>query len=121
MTTARAKQTTGLTNGRARNWAPEVEFSQSFSRDFPSSNDVPVLLLNQHIVIYSGHNVTFTVIVASTSGTPFCSHMILALRMLFKRDYRISIVLALSCGLAKNDSNTRRVDERTKSLFSKIY
>ena len=36
--------------------------------------------------------------------------MILALRMLCKRDYRISIVLALSCGLAKNDSNTLRVD-----------
>ena len=25
--TARANQTTGLTNGRATNWAPEVEFS----------------------------------------------------------------------------------------------
>ena len=25
--TARANQTTGLTNGRAANWAPEVEFS----------------------------------------------------------------------------------------------
>ena len=27
MTTARANQTTGLTNGRVANWAPEVEFS----------------------------------------------------------------------------------------------
>ena len=27
MTTARANQTTGLTNGTAANWAPEVEFS----------------------------------------------------------------------------------------------
>ena len=27
LTTARAKQTTGLTNGRAANWAPKVEFS----------------------------------------------------------------------------------------------
>ena len=27
LTTARANQTTGLTNGRAANWAPEVEFS----------------------------------------------------------------------------------------------
>ena len=28
LTTARANQTTGLTNGRATNWAPEVEFSR---------------------------------------------------------------------------------------------
>ena len=27
LTTARANQTTGLTNGRAENWVPEVEFS----------------------------------------------------------------------------------------------
>ena len=27
LTTARANQTTGLTNGRATNWAPEVVFS----------------------------------------------------------------------------------------------
>ena len=27
LTTARANQKTGLTNGRAANWAPEVEFS----------------------------------------------------------------------------------------------
>ena len=27
LTTARATQKTGLTNGRAANWAPEVEFS----------------------------------------------------------------------------------------------
>ena len=27
LTTARANQTTGLTNGRARNWRPEVEFT----------------------------------------------------------------------------------------------
>ena len=27
LTTARANQTTGLTNGRAAKWAPEVEFS----------------------------------------------------------------------------------------------
>ena len=27
LTTARANQTTGLTNGRAANWVPEVEFS----------------------------------------------------------------------------------------------
>ena len=34
LTTARTNQTTGLTNGRATNWAPEVEFSR-FSRAFP--------------------------------------------------------------------------------------
>ena len=28
LTTARANQTTGLTNGKATNWAPEVEFSR---------------------------------------------------------------------------------------------
>ena len=44
LTSARANQTTGLTNGRAANWAPEVA-----SRAFPSSTDVPVLLLNQPI------------------------------------------------------------------------
>ena len=27
LTAARANQTTGLTNGRVANWAPEVEFS----------------------------------------------------------------------------------------------
>ena len=27
LTTARANQTTGLTNGRGANWAPEIEFS----------------------------------------------------------------------------------------------
>ena len=37
--TGRANQTTGLTNGKAVNLAPEVEFSP-----FPSSTDVPVLL-----------------------------------------------------------------------------
>ena len=46
MTSARANQTTGLTNGGATNWAPEVEFSPF---NAPSSNDVPVLLLNQPI------------------------------------------------------------------------
>ena len=46
MTSVRANQTTGLTNGRATNWAPEVEFSPFRA---PSSNDVPVLLLNQPI------------------------------------------------------------------------
>ena len=28
LTTARANQTTGLTNGKATNWTPEVEFSR---------------------------------------------------------------------------------------------
>ena len=42
----RANQTTGLTNGKAVNLAPEVEFSP-----FPSSTDVPVLLLNQPSVL----------------------------------------------------------------------
>ena len=34
LTTAHANQTTGLTNGRTANWAPEVEFSplRSLSR-----------------------------------------------------------------------------------------
>ena len=45
LTTARANQTTGWTNERVTNWAPKVEFSPF--RAFPSSNDVPVLLLNQ--------------------------------------------------------------------------
>ena len=44
--TGRANQTTGLTNGKAVNLAPEVEF-----RPFPSSTDVPVLLLNQPSVL----------------------------------------------------------------------
>ena len=44
--TGRANQTTGLTNGKAVNLAPEVEFSP-----FPSSTDVPVLLLNQPSVL----------------------------------------------------------------------
>ena len=42
-TRVRAKQTTGLTNGRAANWAPEVAFSP-FRVLFLSSTDVPVLL-----------------------------------------------------------------------------
>ena len=46
LTRARAKLTTGLTNGRAANWAPEVEFSP-FRALSLSSNDVHVLLLNQ--------------------------------------------------------------------------
>ena len=45
--TAHATQTTGLTNDRVANWAPEVVFS-SFLRTFLSSTDVPFLLLNQH-------------------------------------------------------------------------
>ena len=44
--TGRANPTTGLTNGKAVNLAPEVEFSP-----FPSSTDVPVLLLNQPSVL----------------------------------------------------------------------
>ena len=47
--TARANQTTGLTNGRAANWAPEAAFSP-FRALFASSTDVPVLLLNQPII-----------------------------------------------------------------------
>ena len=43
VTTALANQTTGLTNGRVANCAQDV----AFSRAFPSSTDVPVLLLNQ--------------------------------------------------------------------------
>ena len=43
-----ANQTTGLTNGWAANWAPEVEFSPFRALCRPS-NDVPVLLLNQPI------------------------------------------------------------------------
>ena len=46
LTTARANQTTGLNNGRARNWEPEVEFSPFRALSW-STNDVPVLLLNQ--------------------------------------------------------------------------
>ena len=44
--TGRTNQTTGLANGKAVNLAPEVEFSP-----FPSSTDVPVLLLNQPSVL----------------------------------------------------------------------
>ena len=40
------KSNNWLTNGRAANWAPEVEF-RPFCALTPSSNDVPVLLLNQ--------------------------------------------------------------------------
>ena len=47
LTTAHATQITTLTNGWATNWAQEVVFSPF--RAFPSSNDVPVLLLN-HII-----------------------------------------------------------------------
>ena len=35
LTTARANQTTGLTNGRVANWAPEVEFSPFRQITFP--------------------------------------------------------------------------------------
>ena len=52
-TTARANQTNGLTNGRAANWAPEVAFSP-FRALFPSSTDIPVLLLNQSL-LREGH------------------------------------------------------------------
>ena len=52
-TTARANQTTGLTNDRAANWAPEVAFSP-FRALFPSSTDIPVLLLNQSL-LREGH------------------------------------------------------------------
>ena len=52
-TTARANQTTGLTNHRAANWAPEVAFSP-FRALFPSSTDIPVLLLNQSL-LREGH------------------------------------------------------------------
>ena len=45
--TARANQTAGLTNGRAANWAPEVEFSPFRALYRHENNDVPVLLLNQ--------------------------------------------------------------------------
>ena len=48
-TTARANQTTGLTNGIAANWALEAAFSP-FRTLFASSTDVPVLLLNQPII-----------------------------------------------------------------------
>ena len=52
--TAGANQTAGLTNGRAANWAPEVEFSpyralSSRQMTFPF---VPVLLLNQPITSF---------------------------------------------------------------------
>ena len=52
-TTARANQTTGLTNGRAANWAPEVAFSPIRSL-FPSSTDIPVLLLS---LLREGHKI----------------------------------------------------------------
>ena len=45
--TERANQTTGLTNDRAANWAPEVEFSPFRTLSHRQNNDVPVLLLNQ--------------------------------------------------------------------------
>ena len=35
LTTARADQTTGLSNGRVANWAPEVEFSFFRQITFP--------------------------------------------------------------------------------------
>ena len=41
LTTTRANQTTGLTNGREVNWAPEVAFPR-----------VPVPLLNQLIILF---------------------------------------------------------------------
>ena len=46
LTTAPANQTTGLTNGRATNWAPEVEFS-------PFRALILILLLNQPKLIDS--------------------------------------------------------------------
>ena len=48
LTTARANQTTGLANGTAANWAPEVEFSpyRPLSR---RQMTFPSLLLNQPI------------------------------------------------------------------------
>ena len=54
-TTARANQTTALTNDRAANWAPEVAFSP-FRALFPSSTDIPVLLLNQSL-LREGHKI----------------------------------------------------------------
>ena len=44
--TGRTNQTTGLTNGKAVNLAPEVEFSP-----FPSSTDVPVLSLKPSVLL----------------------------------------------------------------------
>ena len=57
-TTGRANQTTGLTNGRAANRAPEVAFCllASFSLAFPSSTDVPAALLNQPNIYNNNHN-----------------------------------------------------------------
>ena len=52
-TTARANQTTGLTHGRAANWAPEVAFSP-FRALFPSSTDIPFLLLS---LLREGHKI----------------------------------------------------------------
>ena len=54
-TTACANQTTGLSNGRAANWAPEVAISP-FPALFPSSTDIPVLLLNQSL-LREGHKI----------------------------------------------------------------
>ena len=44
LTTAQVNQTTGLTNARVTKWAPEVSF-QSSLHAFPSSTDIPILLL----------------------------------------------------------------------------
>ena len=46
LTTARANQTTGLTNGRAANWAPEVEFSP-FRTPSRRQMTFPVVLLTR--------------------------------------------------------------------------
>ena len=46
LTMARTNETTGLTNGRVANWAPEVEFSPFCTL---IKNDVPVRLLHQPI------------------------------------------------------------------------
>ena len=46
-TTACVNNQTDLTNGRAANWAPEIAL-QFNSRAFPSSTDVPGMLLNHY-------------------------------------------------------------------------
>ena len=61
LTTARANQTTGLNNGRARNWEPEVEFSpfralSCRQMTFPFCCQISLICMNKQIKRRLIHN-----------------------------------------------------------------
>ena len=99
LTTARANQTTGLTNDRAENHV------YSFPRAFPLSTDVPVLLLNQPIVqrAIQGSKIPMTSDLNTTVPKP--SFMILLQQHLFQSTVQLkrnqkAIYISQHCMLA---------------------